>query len=239
MIPKKIHYCWFGGNPLPNEAKKCIESWKKYCPDYQIIEWNENNYDLSKNDYVKYTYENKKYAFLTDYVRLDIIYNEGGIYLDTDVELLKPLDDLLESSCFMGMEQPGMIATGLGFGAQKKNDFIKENKEYYEKEPFLDKSGNWIKTTCVKITTNLLVKKGLRKENKLQNITGIKILPVDYLCPLKLGTNKLTITENTYSIHHYTASWKSKYTIIRKISYRLIPVKQFIRKLIRRSNEEG
>jgi len=232
MIPKKIHYCWFGGNHLPDEAKKCIESWKKYCPDYEIIEWNESNYELNKNEYVKYTYENKKYAFLTDYVRLDVIYNEGGIYLDTDVELLKSLDNLLNLSCYMGMEQPGMVATGLGFGAEKHNKFIKENKEYYEKMPFLDENGNWIKTTCVKITTDLLENKGLKKDNTKQTILGVTILPVDYLCPLKLGTNKLTITKNTYSIHHYTASWKSKYKIIRKISYRLIPLKQLIKKIV-------
>lgn len=234
MIPKKIHYCWFGGKPLPKEAIKCIESWKKYCPDYEIIEWNEANYDLNKNDYVKYTFENKKYAFLTDYIRLDVIYNEGGIYLDTDVELLKPLDELLSLECFFGMEQPGKVATGLGFGAIEKNKIIKENKEYYENSAFLDEDGNFIKKICVKITSDILKRYGLKEENKKQKIDSCTILPTEYLCPLKMGTNKLTITENTYSIHHYSASWKSNNKIIRKISYYLIPFKQWIKKVLKK-----
>ena len=159
MIPKNIHYCWFGGNPLPEEARKCIDSWKKYCPDYEIIEWNESNYDLNKNEYVKYTYENKKFAFLTDYVRLDIIYNEGGIYLDTDVELLKNLDNLLDCDGYIGMEQIGTVNTGQGFGAIKGHPFIKENKEYYENNNFIV-NGEFKQVICVKITTNILESKG-------------------------------------------------------------------------------
>lgn len=233
MIPKKIHYCWFGGKQLPLEAKKCIDSWKKYCPDYEIVEWNEKNYNINKNEYTKTTYNNKKWAFLTDYVRLDVIYNEGGIYLDTDVELLKPLDDLLDCECYMGMEQPGTVATGLGFGAVKHNKFIKKNKEFYEKiENFMNKDNGFKNVICVKITTNLLEQQGLRKENTLQIIDDVIVYPTDYFCPLKMGTNKLKITNNTYSIHHYTASWKSNNRIIRKIGYYLIPIKQMLRKTI-------
>lgn len=233
MIPKKIHYCWFGGKPLPKSALKCIESWKKYCPDYEIIEWNESNYDLQKNEYVKLTYEQKKYAFLTDYVRLDVIYNEGGIYLDTDVEIIKPIDDLLKNTCFLGMEQVGTVATGLGFGAQKHNKFILENKKYYEDNSFVDNKGNFKKVICVKITTDLLNKKGLKKENNIQKIKNdITIYPPEYLNPLKMGTNKLTITKNTYSIHHYEASWKSNYKVIRKIKYYLIPIKMKIKQIL-------
>lgn len=132
MIPKKIHYCWFGKNPLPNEVKKCIESWKLFCPDYEIIEWNEENYDVFKIDYMAEAYKAEKYAFVSDYARLDIIYNNGGIYLDTDVELIRPLDDLLHHSCYLGMELPGRVATGLGFGAVKGNNFLYENMKYYE-----------------------------------------------------------------------------------------------------------
>lgn len=233
MIPKKIHYCWFGGKPLPNSALKCIESWKKYCPDYEIIEWNETNYDIQKNAYTKYCYENKKYAFLTDYVRLDIIYNEGGIYLDTDVELIKNLDELLNSSCYIGMEQVGKINTGQGFGATKNNDFIKENKEYYEKNPFLDKKGNFKKTICVEITTNILKKYGLKKLNNKQKINEVDIYPVEYFCPKKMGTNQITITTNTYSIHHFEGSWKSNNKVIRKIKYYLIPIKQKIKSVLK------
>lgn len=234
MIPKKIHYCWFGKNPLPKEVIKCIDSWKKYCPDYEIIEWNESNYDLNKNEYVRETYSRKKWAFLTDYVRLDVIYNEGGIYLDTDVELIKPLDDLLNLECFLGMEQPGKVATGLGFGAVKGNEFIKENKEYYEKNSFVSESGEFKKVICVEITSNLLINKGMNVSNKLQNIGNIRVFPTEYFCPLKLGTNKLNITKNTYSIHHYTASWKSNNKLIRKIGYYLIPLKQFIKKMVKK-----
>lgn len=234
MIPKKIHYCWFGRNPLPKEAIKCIESWKKYCPDFEIIEWNENNYDLNKNEYVKFTYENKKYAFLTDYVRLDIIYNEGGIYLDTDVELLKPLDDLLDCNGYIGMEQVGTINTGQGFGAVKHHPFVKANKEYYEKCIFLDENGEFIKQICVPISTEILLKKGLRKENVVQNVFGMKIYPVEYFCPKILGTNKIRITKNTYSIHHFESSWKSNNRFLRKVGYYLIPLKQIIKRIIKR-----
>lgn len=232
MIPKKIHYCWFGGKPLPKEVKKCIDSWKKYCPDYEIIEWNENNYDINKNKYTQLTHQNKKWAFLSDYVRLDVIYKYGGIYLDTDVELIKPLDDLLIYKGYMGMEQVGKVATGLGFGAVKKHKFLLENMKYYEKEEnFIDEKGDFKKAICVKITTDLLEENGFKKENKIQEICDMTIFPIDYFCPKVMGTNKLRITKNTYSIHHYDASWKSNIKIVRKISYYLIPIKQFIKKI--------
>lgn len=235
MIPKKIHYCWFGGNPLPKEAKKCIESWKKYCPDYEIIEWNESNYDLNKNEYVKKAYEQKKYAFLTDYIRLDVIYEQGGIYLDTDVELIRNLDDLIENECYVGMEQPGRIATGLGFGAKKNHPFIKENKEYYENNTFWDEQGKFKKVICVEITTGILEKYGLKNTEELQFIKNpnVTVYPPEYLCPLKMGTNRLTITKNTYSIHHYDGSWKSNSKIIRKLNYYSIPLKQKIKSVIK------
>ena len=124
MIPKKIHYCWFGNNPLPESVQRCIESWKKYCPGYEIIEWNEGNYNINKIPFIEKAYKEKKYAFVSDYARLDIIYNEGGIYLDTDVELIKNIDPLLEHSCFLALESCGAVATGLGFGSIKKHSFI-------------------------------------------------------------------------------------------------------------------
>lgn len=170
MIPKIIHYCWFGGKELPKEVQKCINSWKKFCPDYKIIRWDESNYDVYKNPYTRYCFENKKWAFLSDYARLDIVYSHGGIYLDTDVEIIKSWDPLLKNECFLGMEQPGCINTGLGFGAKKGNNYIKENKEYYEITPFLKKNNKWIKTTCVKITSKLLANEGLTAENKTQTI---------------------------------------------------------------------
>ncbi|WP_374286005.1 glycosyltransferase family 32 protein [Lactococcus sp.] len=219
MIPKVIHYCWFGGNPLPESAQKCIESWRKFCPDYEIKEWNEENYDVTKIKYVKEAYEQKKYAFVTDVARLDIVYSEGGIYLDTDVEIIKPLDDLLTYEAYMGMETIGRVGTGLGFGAEKHHPQIKANLECYTHSGFENL------TTCVTYTTNLLVKQGLKKSNTIQTINGLVILPTDFLCPLSFETNKLKITENTYSIHHYDMSWKEK-------KDRLIRLKIKLRRLI-------
>ena len=235
MIPKKIHYCWFGGKSLPDDVKKCIKSWKKYCPDYEIIEWNESNYDLKKNDYVKLAYESKKWAFLTDYVRLDVIYNEGGIYLDTDVELIKPLDSLLNCDGYMGMETVGKVNTGQGFGAKKNHPFLKKNMEFYENiKNIVDENGNFKKIICVEVTTDILLKNGLKNSNEIQNISDLIIYPTDYFCPLKMGTNKLTITKNTYSIHHFSGSWKSNYKIIRKIGYYLIPLKIKLKRILKK-----
>lgn len=232
-IPKVIHYCWFGGKPLPKEAQKCIASWHKYCPDYKIIEWNERNYDINKNFYTKTTYQNKQWAFLTDYVRLDVVANEGGIYLDTDVELVKSLDELLVNSCYMGMEQPGKIATGLGFGAIKKHCIIEKNKEYYEdRKNFVDKNGKFKRIICVQITTDLLKKEGLTDKNEIQKIANAMIYPTEYFCPKKIGTNKIKITNNTYSIHHYDASWKTNSRLLNKIGYYLIPLKIKIRAVL-------
>ncbi|WP_442773670.1 glycosyltransferase family 32 protein [Lactococcus hircilactis] len=204
MIPKVIHYCWFGGNPLPDSALNCIESWKKFCPDYEIKEWNEENYDISKYQYTKEAYEQKSFAFVTDVARLDIVHNEGGIYLDIDVELIKSLDDLLINQAYMGMETIGRVNTGLGFGAEPKHKIVKANLDLYTNLPF---SSN---VTCVTYTTNLLKNYGLKNDNECQYLKNVLILPVEYLCPLSLETNKLKITENTYSIHHYDMSWKNK-----------------------------
>ena len=125
MIPKIIHYCWFGYGPKPKLAEKCIRSWKKYCPDYQIIEWNENNFDISACPlYVRQAYEARKWAFVTDYVRLKVIYENGGIYMDTDVELKKNLDNLLPYNAYFGFENYWVIATGLGFGALRDFPYL-------------------------------------------------------------------------------------------------------------------
>ena len=133
MIPKIIHYCWFGRNPLPKTAEKCIRSWKKCCPDYEIIRWDESNFDVNCNEYCREMYEQEKWAFLTDYVRLRVVYENGGIYLDTDVEVIKPLDDLLHNSAYMGLETTDKVNTGLGFGAERNHWFIGENMNYSEK----------------------------------------------------------------------------------------------------------
>lgn len=161
---------------------------------------------------------NKKYAFISDYVRLDVVYEYGGIYLDIDVELIKSLNDLLKYKCFLGTEELGRVATGLGFGAVPRHWFIKENKKYYEEKIFIVNNRLRLEI-CVDITTTLLKKYGLSNSSNNQKIKDIVIFTPDYFCPKIYTTNKLKITKNTYSIHHFVSTWKSKYKIIRDIKY--------------------
>ena len=203
-IPKTIHYCWFGGNPLPDSAKKCIKSWKKYCPDYTIIEWNESNFDLNCNEYCYRMAKEKRWAFLTDYIRLKVVYEYGGIYLDTDVEMIKSIEPLRRRGAYLGIENSGMAATGLGFAAEAGNPLIKENMEYYENLASYEKL-----RACPQITTEILKKHGFseKKVSEIQTIDGIRIYPEEYLCPKSERTGLTNITQNTYSIHHFDASW--------------------------------
>ena len=210
-IPKVIHYCWFGGNEIPKEYLDNIESWKKFCPDYEIKRWDESNYDINKCKFIKEAYDIKKWAFVTDYARLDIVYNYGGIYLDTDVEIVKNFDDLLDNDCFMGIECGNLVNTGIGFGAVKYNNFIKENKEYYEDKSIYDDSGNLNLINCPVITSKILKDKGALLNNKIEIIDNVKIYPEEYFCPMNYFNGKTNITNNTYSIHKYSMSWGSKY----------------------------
>ena len=209
-IPKMIHYCWFGGNPLPEKALKCIESWKKYCPDYEIKRWDESNFDITYNKYVNEAYKSKMWAFVTDVVRLYVVYTYGGIYLDVDVELLKGLDDLLKYNAFMGFENQKNINTGLGFGALKNNQIIYEILKDYDDISFITEDGNFDLTPCPQRNTVILNKNGLIQNNTMQIIDGMIFLPTEYFCPKDYGTGKLEITGNTYSIHHFCASWHTK-----------------------------
>ncbi|GAB2026064.1 glycosyltransferase [Lactovum odontotermitis] len=213
MIPKKIHYCWFGGSPLPAKAKKIIETWRKFCPDYEIIEWNETNYDVHKNKYMADAYKEKKWGFVSDYSRLDIIYNEGGFYLDTDVELLKSLDELRENEAYMGFEgaeKVEAVASGLGFGAVKENETIKALRDLYESLNFYNLDGSLNLTPCPKYQTDFFLKWGLKINNKFQTIAGVKIYPTEYFDPKDYYFGKTYVTKNTISIHQYEMSWKSK-----------------------------
>ncbi len=221
MIPKIIHYCWFGDDPFPEDAIKCINSWKKFCPDYEIIRWDESNYDVAKNVYMKEAYEAKKWGFVPDYARLDIVYNYGGIYMDTDVELLKPLDDLLDCNAYMGIERPGIVALGLGFGAEKGNPLILELLEEYKDKRFII-NGKVDLTPAPKYQKPLFDKYGI-SENKMYEIKdGCFVYPLEYFCPFDLETGRLHITENTYSIHRYAASWANKGSVIRGKIYRFL-----------------
>lgn len=211
MIPKKIHYCWFGGHEKPEKAKKCIESWKKYCPDYEIIEWNEQNFDVNQNEYTKMCAKEKKYAFLSDYARLVIIEKQGGIYLDTDVEVVRSFDKLLENQAFFGFENNEYVATGLGFGAVAHHKVVQLMEREYGY--MLDGGGDVV--TCPALNTKALEKIGLVKNGKYQVVEGAVIYPVDYFNPYDDTTGKLNKTSHTYSIHWYAKSWLDKKSIIR------------------------
>ena len=214
MIPKKIHYCWFGRGEKPRLAQKCISSWKKYCPDYEIIEWNEDNFDLDYNGYTRYCYDNKKWAFLSDFIRLVVVAEHGGLYFDTDVELLKSPDKLLQYEAFYGFENNSNIATGLGFGAQANHPTILAMKGKYEEvKPNVD--GTYPMIVCPALNTAALIPFGLRLDGSRQNVAGAEILPVEYLNPYDDPTGCLTKTQNTISVHWYSKSWMSKGTILR------------------------
>ncbi|MDF2557761.1 MAG: Eps7I [Bacillales bacterium] len=209
MIPKVIHYCWFGRKPLPKSAKHCIASWKKHCPDYKIVEWNEDNFNVNFNDYTSQAYENGRFAFVSDVARLKVIHEFGGVYLDVDVELLRSIDPLLNEEAFMGFEGTS-VATGLGFGAKVGNVLIKELLDDYSNRQFINSNGDEDKTTCLKINEKIFLKYGLKKNGEKQKVFNVTIYPTEYFCPLDFKTRKLSITSNTYSIHHYEASWHSR-----------------------------
>lgn len=209
MIPKKIHYCWFGGNPLPEMAQKCIESWKKYCPDYEIVEWNEDNFDLNCNDYVKEAYEAKKWAFVTDYVRLYALYNFGGIYMDTDAELIGCIDNFLSNNAFSGFENDSQIPTAI-MGSEKGNEWIETLLSYYDNRHFIKSDGSYDMTTNVVTITELTEKSfNFACNGKMQTIDGVfTIYPKDYFCPKSWETGyKINLTPNTVCVHHFNASW--------------------------------
>lgn len=208
MIPKTIHYCWFGGNPKSKLIKKCIKSWKKYCPDYEIKEWNERNFNVNINDYVKEAYQEKKWAFVSDYARLWIVYNYGGIYLDTDVELIRSLNNLLDNKSFFGSEDNQHINTGLGFGAEKNNVLVKKMMDDYANIHFIDEKGSYDLLPCPKRNT-LSIQKMLPLDNFdkiIKSKYGV-IYPKEYFCPLNYYTREMKKTKNTYSIHWFDASW--------------------------------
>lgn len=213
VIPKVIHYCWFGENPLPELAKICIDSWKKYLPDYEIKEWNETNFDLNSCEYIREAYNCKKWAFVSDYARFWILYNYGGLYFDTDVEIIKPMNDILKCGSFMGFENMGnaefKVAPGLGLGANPGLGLYKEILEMYNSSHFLNNDGTLNLLTVVDRTTNILKKHGLKNKNEKQTIEGVTIYPFDYFCPIDCATGRKSITSNTRSIHWYMDSWGS------------------------------
>ena len=239
MIPKIIHYCWFGRNPLPDSALKCISSWKKYLPDYEIKEWNEDNFDIEMIPYTKEAYQTKKYAFVSDFARFWILYKYGGLYFDTDVEVIKNMDSIVERGAFMGCETRATneirVAPGLALGAEPGMALYKELIDEYSKDHFVNEdSSNNVKTIVAR-TTEMLFKYGLTNEDKLQMVLDTYIYPDKYFCPMNRFTKKIKISEETVSIHHYDASWQTPETQwiqSNTYNYSWIPAGGFIVKFI-------
>lgn len=210
LIPKKIHYCWFGNKEIPFRLQKCIDSWKKYCPDYEIIRWDESNYDFSKNRYMKEAYENKKWGFVPDFARLDIVYQEGGIYLDTDVELVSSMDKLLKDRAFFGADSNLMINLGQGFGAEKGNHLVRDLRDYYNDKVFLNEDGTLNTAPCYMYQHPVFCKYGFQIQNGYQKIKNIIIYPSEVSAPKGRCGIFEHFSEKTVSIHHNDFSWIEK-----------------------------
>lgn len=220
MSCKKIHYCWFGGAPFPEIVIKCMESWKRFCPDYEIIEWNESNFDVHCCKYVEQAYEAKKWAFVSDYCRFFVLYNYGGIYLDTDVELLKSLDGLPQN--FVGFENKSAVASGLIRGATAGDDICGKMLNSYNNDTFVLEDGKLnLKTVCER-ETDILKLYGLKGNGCMQNVCRTTVFPKDYFSPKDYVTQKVHITERTYSIHHYAYSWQGEKENISSKIYRCL-----------------
>ena len=224
MIPKIIHYCWFGGNPKSKLINKCMKSWKKYCPDYEIIEWNESNFDVNCCDYVREAYEAKKWAFVTDYVRIWALNTYGGIYLDTDVEIKKNIDKFLEHSAFTGFERNDLPFTAV-YGSEPQHNFSNTILSHYENRHFILPDGSFDLTTNTLFITRLLIQKyNIVLNNETQTFPdGLIIYSNDYFCPKSFTDNRVYKTKNTHAIHWFNASWhteEEKKEITRAIKYR-------------------
>lgn len=240
MIPKVIHYCWFGNNPLPFEVKKCINSWKKICPDYEIRRWDETNFDVYQNDFIKSAYGSKAWAFVSDYARLKIVYDEGGIYLDTDVELKKNLDELRKNEGFFAIQQEGHYCnTGLGFGAKKENEIVKTMLDLYDDLIYSEE--NKFSIACPYLNTKALEKYGYSYSDDIIVIHNNLVLPPRFMDPIAPGKNKENLLCNdTVSIHHYSASWMDVKTVRRRKIIRIIGEKRIykIKKILKGANNE-
>ena len=214
MIPRTIHYCWFGQKPLPELASKCIASWKKFLPEYEIKEWNESNFDVNQIPYTAQAYKCGKFAFVSDFARFKIMYEYGGIYFDTDVEIIKPIDDIITKGPFFGMETmkwKKFCNPGVGFACSPNETLCKDMVDLYKRQQFILANGRYNLRTVVHNFSNILKHKGFRTSSKPTEFQGIIFYPPEYFCPINYYTGKKKITENTRTIHHYAASWVNKY----------------------------
>lgn len=237
MIPKIIHYIWLGGNPLPEMVEKCIKSWEKFCPDWEIKRWDESNLNIDCCKYSRQAYDAKKFAFSSDAIRFQLLRDYGGVYLDIDVELLKPIDDLLNQKCFMGYEiynKNLSVAPGLILGSEKDGFVVSELWNLYEQDSFYKKNGDInFETVCEKTMKFLYEKYAMQFDGKTVYFDDITIYAPDYFCPLNGGTKKLNITENSYSKHLYLASWAPKLGFFRRLRNGFFDI---IRKIIGEKN---
>jgi hypothetical protein len=236
MIPKIIHYCWFGRGKMPPLADRCIDSWKKWLPGYELKLWNEDNFDLNDNPYVQEAYDAKKYAFVTDYARLKILQEEGGIYMDIDVEVIKSLDPFLDLPAFTGFEDDRYVPTGI-MASEKQGEWVREQIGYYRDRHFILPDGSFDMTTNTRIISGIMEANGFLLNNTYQVYRDcMHVFPNDYFCPLKFG--KMLVTENTYCLHHFASTWnpnkrKLKKLFLKKIlggnlTYNLVKLKRKI-----------
>lgn len=202
MIPKTIHYCWFGGKALPKSALKCINSWKKFLPDYEIKEWNESNFDVNMVPYTAEAYAAKKYAFVSDFARFWILHQEGGVYFDTDVEVIRPMDDILQAGAFMGMENQESVAPGLGLAVEAGHPLYRWYLDYFSDKHFTPQQ-----PPMIPVLREKLLELGWQQEMRSQTVEGITIYPPDYFCPQAMMGAPICLTENTRSIHHFDGTW--------------------------------
>ena len=238
MIPKVIHYCWFGRNSLPESAHKCIASWREFFPDYEIKEWNEDNFNVNIIPYTQQAYEAKKYAFVSDYARFWILYHYGGLYFDTDVEVIKPFDDIIKRGAFMGIEKSAflegkpMVAPGLGLGVECGHPFYKKMLDKYKRLEYIKADGSYDDATIVTYTTQELYAHGMNASGEMQDVDGLWIYPADYFCPMDSTTGITSLTDRTVSIHHYDCSWMDHHSL----GYRLHQIKNMFFRIIGQKN---
>ena len=221
MIPATIHYCWFGRGKMPHKAVNCINSWKKILPDYKLQLWNEDTFDVNGIPYVKEAYEARKFAFVTDYVRLHALYHFGGIYMDTDIEMLKNIDELLNLPAFLGFESETEIQTGI-MASEPHGEWVQQQLNYYVGKHFLRASNRYDLTTNVETISAIMATHGFAPTNSYQVYNNcLHIFPKDYFCP-KSRSGIITCTQNTYCIHHFEGSWLPYGSKMKKYIFRHI-----------------
>lgn len=208
MIPKIIHYCWFGRGEMPKLVQRCVKSWKKYCPDWEIVLWNEDSFDVNSTLWTKQAYEAKKYAFVADYVRLKAMYEMGGVYLDSDVELLGPIDEFLKHEAFSGFENPRSVPTGI-MASEAGQRVIGRWLDWYTDRPYLI-DGKPDMNPNVSFMTEDLKSRGLKLDNTYQVVDGFAMYPQTYFCPLHTDTVKHCRSDQTVAVHYFTSSWRSE-----------------------------